>query len=201
MSDSGVDLSRRRFLTTTTTVVGGVGMAGAAWMFIDYMNKSERTLSMGAPVRVDISKLQLGQLMVVNWRNMPVWVLRRTPDMLKELGSQDAQLRDPASAVEQQPSNIKGPHRSIKPEYLVVIGLCTHLGCQPKRINKDMTHDLGANWLGGFFCACHGSKFDFAGRVYSGVPAPTNLKVPPHRYLDADGLSLIIGEDTGVTHV
>lgn len=195
MSDEGVDLKRRRFLTGSTAAVGAVGVGAMAWFFVKYMSKSNKAEALGAPVDVDISKLQPGQKIVVEWRSQPVWVIRRTKQMLDDLKVLRPKLKDPDSKnTDQQPPYIKGEFRSLKNEYMVAIGLCTHLGCSPKQVNKTDVHELGPDWLGGFLCACHGSKFDFAGRVYSGVPAQSNLLIPPHKYLS--DTSILIGVDT-----
>jgi len=186
---------RRRFLVAATTVVGGIATVGVATPFMLSMMPSERAKAAGAPVEVDISKLEPGQLLLVEWRGKVVWVLKRTEEMLETLIQleQEEVLADPDSEREQQPEYAKNTTRSIKPETLVVEGLCTHLGCSPV-FRKDIApEDLGPDWLGGFFCPCHGSKFDLAGRVYKDLPAPTNLIVPPHVYL-SDSLLLIGSE-------
>lgn len=186
---------RRRFLVAATTVVGGIATVGVATPFMLSMMPSERAKAAGAPVEVDISKLEPGQLLLVEWRGKVVWVLKRTEGMLETLVQleQEEVLADPDSEREQQPEYAKNTTRSIKPETLVVEGLCTHLGCSPV-FRKDIApEDLGPDWLGGFFCPCHGSKFDLAGRVYKDLPAPTNLIVPPHVYL-SDSLLLIGSE-------
>jgi len=191
------DRKRRRFLIAAATVVGGAGIAAVAIPFISYMNPSAKARSAGAPVRVDFSKLKAGQQITVKWRGKPVWVLRRTPQMLEELRSSDMRerLRDPDSEVEtQQPAYAKNELRAIETEYLVVIGICTHLGCVPSFRPDIAPQDLGPDWPGGYFCPCHGSKFDFAGRVFKHVPAPTNLVIPPYRFLSAT--EVIVGEDT-----
>ena len=195
MSADEVDLKRRRFLTAATTVVGGVGAAFAAVPFVASMNPSERAKSLGAPVEIDISKLEEGQMVRVKWRGKPVWVVRRTRDMLDALASLDDSVADPDSGMEQQPEYAKNAYRSVKEEYLVLVGICTHLGCSPQFRPEVAPADLGGDWKGGFFCPCHGSRFDLAGRVYKGVPAPKNLQVPPHYYL-AD-TRILIGEDGG----
>lgn len=177
---------RRRFLVAATTVVGAIGAASALAPFIVSMNPSARARSLGAPVRFDISKLEAGQQVTLSWQGKPVWVLRRTPDMLRRLGESDLinRLRDPNSDVKsQQPDYITDVYRATRPEYFVTIALCTHLGCIPNFRPDIAPADLGAAWPGGYFCPCHGSKFDFAGRVYKGVPAPTNLVIPPYQYL------------------
>jgi ubiquinol-cytochrome c reductase iron-sulfur subunit len=193
MSKEGVDVGRRRFLTLTTTVVGGVGTAFAAVPFVASLAPSERAKALGAPVTVDISKIEPGQQITAVWRRQPVWVIRRTPEMLASLDKVAGQLSDPESQVPQQPEYVKGAARAIKPEFMVLKGICTHLGCSPKFRPETPAPEIAADWQGGFFCPCHGSKFDLSGRVYSGVPAPTNLIVPPHRY--ADDKTLVIGED------
>ena len=178
-----IDLQRRRFLTATTAVVGAAGMGAAALPFIASWQPSDRTIAAGAPVVVDISKLEPGQQLTVEWRRQPVWVLRRTPEMLAALPKLDDRLRDPDSLVEtQQPDYARNAYRSIREEYLVVVAICTHLGCVPSFRPDIAPADLGPSWPGGYFCPCHGSRFDFAGRVYTGVPAPTNLVVPPYKY-------------------
>jgi ubiquinol-cytochrome c reductase iron-sulfur subunit len=184
MSTADVDLRRRRFLTAATTVFGGVGAAYAAVPFVVSWQPSAKARAIGAPVEVDISKLEPGQLLTTTWRGKPLWILRRTREALDALPSLNPVLRDPKSEVsEQQPAYAQNPYRSVKPEYLILIGLCTHLGCSPTYVRTTDAHDLGSDWKGGFFCPCHGSRFDLAGRVYQGVPAPTNLEVPPHKYL------------------
>jgi len=190
-------LSRRRFLTVATSITGAVGAVAAAVPFLSSWQPSARARALGAPVEVDLSKLEPGSMMRVIWRGNPVSILRRSESMLKLLPSVDAELSDPNSdEVDQQPEYARNATRSIKPEFLVVISNCTHLGCVPVNRFEVAPADLGPDWVGGFFCPCHGSKFDLAGRVYSGVPAPTNLKVPPHRYIG--NTTLLIGEDAEV---
>ncbi len=186
-------LSRRRFLAVATTVTGVVGAGFAAVPFISSWQPSARARALGAPVEVDISKLEDGALMKVTWRGKPVSILKRSADMLARMESSGVELRDPDSEVEQQPGYAQNEFRSIKPELLVIISNCTHLGCVPTSRFEVAPADLGPDWVGGFFCPCHGSKFDFSGRVFAGVPAPTNLVVPPYRY--ADDNTLVIGED------
>jgi len=187
---------RRRFLVTTTSIVAGSGAILAATPFVAYMLPSARTRNAGAPVEVDISKLEPGQQMTIEWRSKPVWILRRTPQNLKDL-KQDSHLNklvDPDSEVEsQQPDYAKNDYRSIRPEYLVTLALCTHLGCVPTFRPEEGPVDLGRDWVGGYFCPCHGSRFDLAGRVFRNVPAPTNLRIPPH-YFISDSI-VKIGED------
>lgn len=196
MSGDDVNPGRRRFLTAATTVVGGVGVAFALVPFISSMQPSAKARAAGAPVRADISKLEEGQMIRVKWRGKPVWVVKRTPEMLGTLAGLEGRLRDPASQESEQSEYAQNEVRSIKPEILVLIGICTHLGCSPTYRPDVAPADLGADWQGGFFCPCHGSTFDIAGRVYAGVPAPTNLPVPPHRYLS--DTEIMIGEDEGV---
>ncbi len=196
MSNEGVDVGKRRFLTLTGVAAGGVGAAAASWPFLASMAPSERAKALGAPVEVDIAKLEPGQLLIASWRGKPVWIVRRTPQMLDNLPQIEGELRDPASDEDQQPGYAKNATRSVRPDVLVMIGSCTHLGCSPKFRPDYPADDLGADWKGGFFCPCHGSKFDLAGRVYKGVPAPLNLPVPPHRY-EGDNL-IVVGEDPEV---
>lgn len=194
MSEGEPDLKRRRMLLAATTVVGGIGAAYVATPFILSMDPSAKAKAAGAPVEVDVSKLEVGQLMTVEWRGKPVWVLRRSPEMLSSMESQVDSLRDPESnELGQQPNYAKNPQRSIRPEYLVVVGICTHLGCAPTYRPEFAPPDLGPQWKGGFFCPCHGSTYDLAGRVYAGVPAPSNLVVPPHHFV-TDSL-LLVGVD------
>lgn len=189
-----VDRSKRRFLIAATTAVGGVAAAGVAVPFIGSMMPSERAKAAGAPIEVDVSKIEPGMMLSAEWQGKPVWVVHRTKDMLAALSKNDAKLADPASEVPQQPDYCKNPTRSIKPEYLVAIGICTHLGCSPTYRPEVAAADLGADWSGGFFCPCHGSRFDLAARVYKGVPAPTNLVIPKHTYLSDS--RLLIGDDS-----
>lgn len=193
MSNDGVN--RRRRLLLITSGLGVVGSAFAATPFVLSMTPSARAKAAGAPVEVDISDLRPGDLKTIEWRGKPVWILKRTPEMLKDLSTVEPKLADPQSAVkEQQPGYAANPTRSIKQDILVVVGICTHLGCSPdKRLDAGIATGLGEDWKGGFFCPCHGSKFDLAGRVYKGVPAPTNLVVPPHTYLS--DTRLLLGED------
>ena len=192
MNDEGVDVSKRQFLTSALTVVGAVGTGYLAVPFLAQMQPSVKAMAGGAPVEVDLGKMEAGQLLRVAWRGKPVWILNRTPSALETLKEVESQLSDPQSNDSIQPESSKNPGRSIKPEIFVAIGLCTHLGCSPTFRPEIAPNDLGPDWKGGFFCPCHGSRFDLAGRVYSGVPAPTNLEIPPHRYL-SDTL-LLVGE-------
>jgi len=188
------DPGRRRILTAAATVVGGVGVAYLAAPFLISWSPSERAQAAGAPVEVDISKLEPGQMVIVEWRGKPVWVVNRTQEQLDALPSLVAELRDPDSDVaEQQPEYAQNEFRSIKPDILVMVGICTHLGCSPTFRPEVAPEDLGPDWKGGFFCPCHGSRFDLAGRVYQGVPAPTNMPVPPHTYV-AD-TQILVGVD------
>jgi ubiquinol-cytochrome c reductase iron-sulfur subunit len=195
MSTGGVDTGRRRFLTAATCVVGGVGTAATLVPFLASFKPSARAQAAGAPVEIDISKVEPGQQLTVEWRGKPVWIVRRTEQMLSTLDELVDQLRDPQSVKDQQPEYARNSARSIRPEYLVVVGICTHLGCSPKFRPDIGAADLGADWKGGFFCPCHGSKFDLAGRVYQGVPAPLNLEIPPYQYLTDN--RLLIGVDQG----
>jgi ubiquinol-cytochrome c reductase iron-sulfur subunit len=194
MINEGVDKSKRQFLTSALTVVGAVGTGYLAVPFLAQMQPSVKAMAAGAPVEVDISKMETGQLLRVAWRGKPVWILNRTPEVLNTLKTLDKQLRDPLSLESKQPPSSKNPARSIKPEVFVAVGLCTHLGCSPTFRPEIAPSDLGENWKGGFFCPCHGSWFDLAGRVYQGVPATTNLEIPPYRYVT--DTQLIIGEES-----
>ncbi|MEW5757007.1 MAG: ubiquinol-cytochrome c reductase iron-sulfur subunit [Pseudomonadota bacterium] len=196
MSD-GVDHSKRRTLTVAAGVVGGVGAAFTAVPFVASMLPSAKAQAAGAPVEVDINKLEPGQRITVEWRGKPVWIIRRSKDMLEALPTLDTVLLDPASELQQQPDYAKNAVRSIKPEILVLVGICTHLGCSPSYRPEFAPADLGQEWKGGFFCPCHGSRFDLAGRVYAGVPAPKNLEVPRHMYI-SDTRILIGADDKGV---
>lgn len=189
-----VDRSKRKLLIAVTTAAGGVAAAGAGAPFVLSLMPSERAKAAGAPVEVDITTIEPGTMMVVEWQGKPVWVVRRTPKMLELLDKHDDDLADANSSVDQQPEYCKNPQRSIKLEYLVVLGVCTHLGCSPTYRPEIGPADLSDKWPGGWFCPCHGSRFDLAGRVYKGVPAPTNLIVPPHKYLS--DTRLLIGDDS-----
>jgi ubiquinol-cytochrome c reductase iron-sulfur subunit len=191
----GTGFTRRHFLTVATVVTGGAGAIATAIPFVASFKPSARAQALGAPVTVDISKLEDGALLRVEWRGRVIFVVRRTRDMLATLGNDAALLRDPESEEAQQPSYAQNEYRSIKPEVLVVEGVCTHFGCAPAPRFEVGPADLGADWPGGFFCPCHGSKFDLAGRVFTGVPAPSNLLVPPHRYVNDS--TLLIGSDSG----
>ena len=181
--NSNVDQKKRRFLIGATSVVGGIGTVAAAVPFVMSFWPSERAKAAGAPIEVDISKLEPGQKINVEWRGKVVWVINRTPEMLKSLTKLDPVLADPNSKYSDQPADCKNEHRSIKPETFVAVGICTHLGCSPTFRPEVGPPDLGPEWLGGFFCPCHQSKFDLAARVFKGVPAPTNLTIPPYKFL------------------
>ncbi|MEJ7745518.1 MAG: ubiquinol-cytochrome c reductase iron-sulfur subunit [Luteimonas sp.] len=185
---------RRRFLTATTAVVGAVGAGFVAVPFIKSWNPSARAKLSGAPVTVDISGLQEGQMLTREWRGQPIWIIKRSRTILAALPTLDDRLRDPQSTnADQQPAYIKGETRSIKPEISVLVGLCTHLGCSPKLHAEIKPEPFDPQWKGGFFCPCHKSRFDMAGRVFNGVPAPTNLLVPPHHYENDN--TIVIGVD------
>ncbi|MDP2828744.1 MAG: ubiquinol-cytochrome c reductase iron-sulfur subunit [Sulfuricellaceae bacterium] len=195
MSKNEVDRSKRRFLIAASSAAGGVAAVGAVIPFVMSMMPSERAKAAGAPVEVDISKVEPGMILNVEWQGKPVWVVHRTKEMLASLPKLDGGLADPKSETEQQPEYCKNDTRSRKPEYLVAVGICTHLGCSPTYIPEVGAASMGADWQGGFFCPCHGSRFDLAARVYKGVPAPTNLVIPKHMYLS--DARLLIGEDKG----
>ena len=198
MSAEGNSVDRRRFLTTAASIVGGAGAVATTIPFISTMSPSAKTRAIGAPVEIDIGDLQPGELKIEQWQGKPVWILRRSREALNALDTiTDSDLRDPDSERDQQPEYAKNEYRSIKPEFLIVIGLCTHLGCSPTFVPREegASHNLGGDWKGGFFCPCHGSRFDMAGRVYSGVPAPTNLVVPPHMFLSET--KILVGDDSG----
>ncbi|WIG81541.1 ubiquinol-cytochrome c reductase iron-sulfur subunit [Photobacterium damselae] len=192
MSNTPISSGRRRFLTVTTSVVGGLGAAAIAVPFIKSWNPSAKAKAAGAPVEVDISKLEEGQMIRVEWRGKPVWVVRRSDAVLKQLEGHDAQLRDAASDEPQQPDYAKNAYRSVKPEIFLAVGICTHLGCSPTYLPNTFSEQV-SGIASGFFCPCHGSKFDMAGRVFSGVPAPLNLVVPPHTFLDDN--TILVGVD------
>ncbi|MDH4093450.1 MAG: ubiquinol-cytochrome c reductase iron-sulfur subunit [Betaproteobacteria bacterium] len=188
-----VDKTRRN-LVVATTVVGGAASVGAAVPFVASMLPSERAKAAGAPVEVDISSIAPGEMKVFEWRGKPVWVIRRTQEMLASLKTVTGKLTDPGSKDSTQPEYAKNEYRSLKPDVVVMEGVCTHLGCSPQMKPADAKDEMGADWGGGFYCACHGSKFDLAGRVFRGAPAPTNLVVPPYQFLSDS--KLLIGDDT-----
>ena len=194
MSEISVDTSKRRFLVAMSSVAGGIAAVGAVIPLVGSMMPSARALAAGAPVEVDLSKIEPGMLLTAEWRGKPVWIVNRSPEMLELLGKHDDKLSDPASENKsQQPDYCVNPTRSIKPEFLVAVGICTHLGCSPTFRKEVAPADLGPEWPGGFFCPCHGSRFDLAARVFNGSPAPTNLVIPPHKYLS--DTKLLVGED------
>ena len=189
-----VDENRRRLLLVATSATGAVVAGGVAVPFLASWFPSARALAAGAPVEFDVSKMEPGQQVTVEWRGKPVWVLKRTQEMLDLLTKHDAVLTDPESKEDQQPDYIKGPTRSIKPELLVAVGVCTHLGCSPT-LKKEIgaASDMGADWPGGYYCPCHNSRFDLSARVFKGSPAPKNLVIPPHHY--SSDTVVVIGED------
>jgi ubiquinol-cytochrome c reductase iron-sulfur subunit len=193
MSDSQKIDKTRRTLVVATSVAGGAAAAGAAIPFVASMLPSERAKAAGAPIEVDISAIAPGEMKVFEWRGKPVWVIRRTQQMLDSLKKVAANLTDPASKSSIQPEYAKNEYRSLKPDVVVMEGVCTHLGCSPQMKPADAKAEMGEQWEGGFYCACHGSKFDLAGRVYRGAPAPTNLVVPPYTFLSDS--KLLIGDD------
>jgi len=190
MANEVVDHGRRRFLTATTSVVGGLGVVAVAVPFIKSWEPSARAKAAGAPITADISKIELGQKVDYAWRGLPVFVVRRSKDQLAVLPTLAPRLVDPNSTVDQQPDYIKGPTRAIKPEWLVVVGICTHLGCVPEFFPQIKPEPFDPNWKGGFFCPCHKSRYDLSGRVFSGVPAPKNLQVPPYNFVDATHIQI-----------
>jgi len=187
--------TRRHFLTVATVVTGGAGAIATAVPFVASFKPSARAQALGAPVTVDISKLESGALLRIEWRGRAIFIVHRTDEMLATLANGVAELKDPASASSIQPSYATNVHRSVRPAFLVLEGVCTHLGCAPMPRFEVAPADLGADWPGGFYCPCHGSTFDLAGRVFVGVPAPTNLPVPPYRYINDS--TILIGSDTG----
>ena len=194
MSSDGVNTGRRRFLTAATSAVGAAGVVGVAVPFLGSWNPSARAKAAGAPVKFDIGRLEPGQMVVVEWRGKPGYVMYRTSQQVNDLATLDGELKDPDSAISEQPAYVDTKSRAIRPEILVMVGLCTHLGCAPKFRPEVGAADLGGDaWLGGFFCPCHGSKFDLAGRVYAGVPASANLVIPPHFY-ESENV-IVIGVD------
>ena len=194
MSSKNSVNEQRRMLVVATGAVGAVGALAAISPLFVSMAPSERAKAAGAPVEVDLAKLEPGMLITEAWRGKPVWILHRTDEMLSKLGETAELVSDPDSKLPMQPDYAKNVERSIKPQYLVLVGICTHLGCSPtQKLEAGEASGLGADWSGGFFCPCHGSKFDLAGRVYKGVPAPANLEVPPHQFLSDS--RLLIGDD------
>ena len=194
MAESKVESGKRRLLLAAAVVVGGIGVIGAAAPFFASMLPSARARAAGAPVEVDISRVEPGMMIRDEWRGKPVWVVHRTREMLTDVQKADPLLADPNSERSRQPEYAKNEFRSIQPEYLVLVGICTHLGCSPSdKLQAGPAGGMGEGWLGGFFCPCHGSKFDLAGRVFKDVPAPANLEVPPYRFLS--DTRLLIGDD------
>ena len=197
MAKQEVDQSKRKFLIAATSVAGGVAAAAVAVPFVTSMMPSERAKAAGAPVEADISKIESGSMITVEWRGKPVWIVNRSQAMLDTLANHDDKLSDPKLEVtSQQPEYCANPARAIKSNIMVLVGICTHLGCSPSP-KLQTGADMGADWPGGFFCPCHGSKFDLAGRVFKGSPAPINLVVPPHKYI-SDAVLLIGADDKGV---
>lgn len=195
MTEHVVDTSRRKMLTTGASAVGAVGVAVTLWPFVSTMGPSARALAAGAPVEVDLSKLEIGQKIQVEWRRKPVWIVRRSEQMLSSLQNTEDLVRDPNSeTVSMQPAFAQNQTRSIKPEFLVLIGICTHLGCSPTFRPELAPADLGPKWEGGFYCPCHGSKFDISGRVYKDVPANKNLEVPPYAFVSEN--VIVIGAES-----
>ncbi len=194
MDNPKPDLRKRRFLVTTTSIATGVAAGAAAVPFVASMMPSERAKAAGAPVEVDIGKLEPGQKITVEWRGKPVWILRRTKEMLQTVREDDERVVDPDSRRSEQPPYAKNEVRSIKPDYLVLVGICTHLGCVPVDRFEAVPEPFASNWHGGFYCPCHGSLFDLAGRVYKNKPAPVNLVVPPYKFLS--DTTIVIGDDT-----
>jgi len=195
MANEGVNQGRRRFLTATTAVVGGVGAIAAAIPFIKSWQPSARAKNAGAPVLADIAKVEQGQRITVKWRGQPVWIINRSPALLATLPLLKDRLRDPESQVEQQPNFAKNETRSYKdkPQWLVVIGICTHLGCSPEFVPEIKPEPFDPEWKGGFFCPCHKSRYDIAGRVFQGVPAPMNLVVPPYQFVNDKQILIGVG--------
>ena len=196
MASDAVNATRRKFLTAATSTVGAAGAVGILTPFVGSWNPSAKAKAAGAPVKFDVSKLEPGEMKNVEWRGKPVYVMRRTDEQVEALASLNSQLKDPDSELDgSQPAYITGIARALRPDILVIEGLCTHLGCAPKFRPEVGAADLGGDeWLGGFFCPCHGSKFDLSGRVYAGVPASMNLIVPPYSFEDEN--VLVIGVDT-----
>ena len=194
--DPGVDMGRRHFLVVATTTMGLAGVAATAVPFLSSWRPSARAKALGAPVEQDISKLEPGAMMKIEWRGQAIYIVHRTPEMLASLPQMDSELRDPNSEESEQPTYAKNGTRALKPEILVFIGVCTHLGCAPMAKFQPGDPELGADWRGGFQCPCHGSRFDLAGRVLKGWPALTNLRIPPYQFVS--GGKIVIGSDSGV---
>ena len=199
MTTDNVNASRRRFLIGATSAVGGAGAVGIAVPFVASWLPSAKAKAAGAPVKYNLGKLEPGAMVTVEWRGKPVYILRRTPEILESITQSEHMVSDPTSERPQQPEYAKNEYRAIKDEYLILVGVCTHLGCAPKHRPEpgSVPVSFEGGWLGGFFCPCHGSKFDLAGRVFKGVPAPANLEVPKHQYLTDD--IVLIGDDGGAS--
>lgn len=193
ITDDGVDSGRRKFLTTATVALGATGAAFALVPFVSSWKPSERARALGAPTELDLAKVEAGQMTIVTWRKQQIYVVKRTPEMLASLANHDARLKDPGSEKSEQPDYAKNPVRAARPDVLVLIGVCTHLGCLPKQRFEPGMAELGADWPGGFFCPCHGSRFDLAGRVFEGSPASVNLRIPPYTIA---GETLTVGVDS-----
>jgi ubiquinol-cytochrome c reductase iron-sulfur subunit len=196
MSSEEINESRRHFLTVATVVAGAVGTVMVAVPFVASMEPSARAKALGGPVDIDISKIEPGGQVKAKWRGKPVWVVQRPQTAISSLAGVDGLLRDPKSKEDQQPAYCQNEYRSIKPELFVVVGICTHLGCSPLYKPQPADPEVGMDWPGGFFCPCHGSKYDLAGRVFKGVPAPLNLQVPPYTFLS--DAAIRVGEEQGV---
>ena len=184
MADDSINKGRRRFLTASTAVIGGAGLIITAIPFVETWLPSARAEAAGSPITVDIGKIEKGQMVRYGWRKQPIFVINRTPEQLQWLPKQDPRLRDPQSNASQQPEYCKNGHRSIKPEWMVLIGICTHLGCVPDYVGEMKPEPFDPNWQGGYYCPCHHSRYDMAGRVYQGVPAPKNMQIPPYHFVD-----------------
>jgi len=182
MEKNKINLKRRQLLTIATSIIGGIGLGFSAIPFVASWLPSAKAKALGAPIEIDVSKIEYGQKVTLEWRGQPVFIIKRSDDVIKKLNTLNEKLRDPNSNEEQQPKYAINGYRSIKPEVFVVIGICTHLGCVP--LYKPKAGEIDSTWIGGFFCPCHGSRFDLAGRVFKGVPAPSNLIVPPHKYVN-----------------
>jgi ubiquinol-cytochrome c reductase iron-sulfur subunit len=193
VGDGAVDLSRRKFLTAATVATGAVGAVFAAVPFIESWLPSERAKALGAPTELDLSKIEPGQMTILTWRRQPIYVVRRTPEMVGHLKGHDDLLKDKDSESSDQPAYCKNEYRARTPETLVLIGTCTHLGCLPKQRFEAASPEMGAYWPGGWFCPCHGSRFDLAGRVFDGSPASVNLRIPPYQY--PTPTTLVVGLD------
>lgn len=196
MSNDGVNVGRRRFLIAATSVVGAAGTVGAAVPFVGSWWPSAKAKAAGAPVRINISKVEPGQQVVAEWRGQPVFVVHRTPEIMEGLDKLEPKLADPESRDSDQPEYVDPKHRAVRPEVLIVLGICTHLGCAPTFRPEVAPADLGPEWLGGYFCACHGSRYDLAGRVYKAQPAPLNLPIPPHAYETDEVVIIGVDEET-----